>query len=82
MKLHYSDKTIDISITKDKNALSCSANNIRIRTNGSMYNYYYQEFEQFFSEMYIFVNKMTSGQDKSVTKDKKKIYFNLSFFIV
>lgn len=48
LKLGYNEKTITISISKSKDAPSHETNSVRIRTSGSSYEYYYQEFLDFF----------------------------------
>ncbi len=51
LKLTYSERIITISIIKDSKAKSYYTNTVRIRTDGSSYEYYYQEFTKFFSEL-------------------------------
>ncbi len=47
LKLSYNEKTITISISKSKDASSHKTNAVRIRTSGSNYECYYQEFLDF-----------------------------------
>ncbi len=52
LKLQYDEKSIKLFIMKSKN--DNVVNTVRIRTDGSSYGYYYQEFEKFFKELYSF----------------------------
>lgn len=51
LKFEYDDKTIKISISKSKDIKGYETNAVRIRTSGSSYEHYYQEFIQFFHEL-------------------------------
>lgn len=52
LKFEYSEKLIKISISKSRDADDYVTNAVRIRTSGSNYEYYYQEFLTFFRELY------------------------------
>lgn len=60
LKFGYNERTITISISKSKDASTHETNTVRIRTSGSSYEYYYQEFLEFFrclSELELRLNK-------------------------
>lgn len=57
LKLQLNKNEITVSIVRDRKANNRSSNNsirVRIRTHGSDYGNYYQEFENFFSELFNF----------------------------
>lgn len=58
LKLEYDEKTIKISISISKDKKSYGNNAVRIRTSGSSYEYYYQEFTQFFHQLTILENRL------------------------
>lgn len=58
LKLEYDEKTIKISISKSKDVKGYETNAVRIRTSGSSYEYYYQEFTQFFHQLTILENRL------------------------
>lgn len=51
LKLSYSQNKINITITKEKDATRSKGNIVRIRTNGSDYGWYYQEFLEFYRKL-------------------------------
>lgn len=51
LKLSYSQNKINITITKEKDAARSKGNIVRIRTNGSDYGWYYQEFLEFYRKL-------------------------------
>lgn len=51
LKLSYADDKINITITKEKDAARSKGNIVRIRTNGSDYGWYYQEFLEFYRKL-------------------------------
>lgn len=63
LKLQFNENEITVSIVKDKKASNRNSNNaikVRIRTNGSDYGNYYQEFEYFFNELSNFACQVNS----------------------
>lgn len=62
LKIEYNDKTIKILISKDKE--SHSQGTVRIRTDGSNYGYYYQEFLEFFKELCILEHRLNRPIEK------------------
>lgn len=51
LRMKYDERTIKISISKSKNSIKTETNAIRIRTSGSDYENYYQEFISFFRQL-------------------------------
>lgn len=51
LKLSYAEDTINITILKAKDARRSSGNIVRVRTSGSDYGYYYQEFTEFYRRL-------------------------------
>lgn len=77
-KLQYDDKTIKISISKSKDSKGYETNAVRIRTSGSSYEYYYQEFVEFFHNLTILedsLNPVMQDTLQEETKKTKKISF-------
>lgn len=75
LMLQYSKESIKISIVKGLEDIH--SNKVRIRTNGSSYGYYCQEFESFFQEMREFALSMSSPSNNEPVKNEKK--FKLMF---
>lgn len=74
LKFEYTDnRTIKISISKYEGSKDYHNNSVRIRTSGSEYGYYYQEFLEFFRHLLVLEqrlnNKETIVQQK-VQEDK------------
>ncbi len=85
LKMHFTENEITISILKDKKASNRNSHNpikVRIRTNGSDYGNYYQEFEYFFNELSSFVCMLDSMKKQSnVTNENQSgIQKRLSIF--
>lgn len=75
LQLQFGEKEIIVSITKDKNTSNTTYNNnikIRIRTSGSSYEYYYQEFERFFNELLSFAYQVQSMNKRKTCANEKK----------
>ncbi len=70
LKLSYSEKTITITITKDSKTKSFYTNTVRVRTDGSSYGYYYQEFTKFFRELMQLESRLnkTTNEEPLVKK--------------
>lgn len=80
LKIQFKENLITISILRDKKINNRNTNNpikVRIRTNGSDYGNYYQEFKYFFDELVNFtiqINEMKK-QNTSIneTQSKKRL---------
>jgi hypothetical protein len=82
LELLHEDKSIIISITKDKKASSNVNNSVRVRTDGSSYEYYYHFFTQFHAELMQLANIVSlneiqakieiESQSEEKTSQKKK----------
>lgn len=64
LMLEYTGNSIRLAICKDIKANRSSGNIVRIRTNGSDYNYYYQEFVDFYRNLEM-IEKRLHPDDKS-----------------
>ena len=72
LKLEYTDeKTIKISISKSKDSKEYDPNSVRIRTSGSEYGYYYQEFLEFFRHLILLEQRLNKNVE-SVKQHKKE----------
>jgi hypothetical protein len=85
LQLQFREKEIIVSITSDDNTYDRTYNNaikVRIRTSGSSYEYYYQEFERFFDELYSFNYKVKSMSKSEIPtyETKSTIQRKLSLF--
>lgn len=85
LELQFGKKEIIVSISKDKNESNRTYDNsikVRIRTSGSSYEYYYQEFEKFFNELSSLAYQVESvskrdvhsNETKSVTQKKLSLF--------
>lgn len=82
LQLQLGKKEIIVSITRDENKGNRICDNIikvRIRTSGSSYEYYYQEFEKFFNELSSFayqvesMNKRNTSTNETKSTNQKKL---------
>ena len=84
LQLKFREKEIIVSIVRDKNTSDRNSNNsikVRIRTSGSNYGYYYQEFERFYSKLSRFVYQIESSKTQNIsTSDKISPTKKLSLF--
>lgn len=85
LQLQFGEKEIIVSITREENTSNRTYNNaikIRIRTSGSSYEYYYQEFERFFNELLSFAYQVESmnKRESSSTENKSTVQRRLSLF--
>lgn len=71
LKLEYTNNVIKISISKSKEAKHYHTNLIRIRTNGSEYEYYYQEFSEFYKHL-VLLEQNLNRRDEDVSEDKEE----------
>ena len=81
LQLQFSDKEIVVSVTRDNNFKNKNFNNsikVRIRTSGSDYGYYYQEFVRFYNELSRYAYQVESS--KTSTNDKNSPTKKLSLF--
>lgn len=75
LQLKFGKKEIVISIYKEKNISDRVSNNsvrVRIRTSGSNYGYYYQEFEKFYRELSSFAHQVESLKTKNISTNEMK----------
>lgn len=79
LKFQYDDKTIKISISKSKDSKGYETNAVRIRTSGSSYEYYYQEFVEFFHNLTILEDSLNPVVQDTLQEETKKTK-KLSFF--
>lgn len=80
LKLEYTDiRNIKISISKCKDSKEHYTNSVRIRTSGSEYEYYYQEFLEFFRHL-VALEKTINKQIDSIQQDNKEENKKLSLF--
>lgn len=80
LKVSYDKDTITITISKSKIASQNESNIVRIRTDGSNYEGYYQEFLEFFarlSELEYSLNKNTQNSEPKLIQppNQKKLLF-------
>lgn len=70
LQLRFGEKEIVVSMIKDNNRNLVSDNSIRvrIRTSGSNYGYYYQEFERFYNELSGFAYQVDSNKTPAIKK--------------
>lgn len=66
------DDTIKISISKSKGIKDWETNAVRIRTSGSCYKYYCQEFIQFFNQLTVLERKLNTPDQ--ISKKKTIVY--------
>ena len=72
LKLEYSnDKNIKVTISKCKDDKEYHTNSVRIRTNGSEYGYYYQEFLEFFRNLLSLEEKLNKPIE-TIQQEKKE----------
>ena len=85
LQLQFGEKEIIVSIIRDVNDSDKIYDNVikvRIRTSGSSYGYYYQEFEKFFGELSSFAYQVElmsksdapTNEAKSVTQRKLSLF--------
>lgn len=75
LTLQYEDYKITITITKDKTVSNHITNAIRIRTSGSEYETFYQEFTEFFRRIWILeheLNKTLESPTIPIQPQKKQ----------
>lgn len=84
LQLQFRDREIVVSVVKNndsKNKNSYNSIKVRIRTSGSVYGYYYQEFERFYSELSRFAYQIESSKTQNIlTSDKTSPTKKLSLF--
>ena len=65
LKLEYIDKKIiRVSLTKDNHSKEHYNNSVRIRTSGSNYECYYQEFLEFFRHLWMLEQKLNKPKEE------------------
>lgn len=65
LKLEYNKSIIKVTISKSKDCNKNDKNSVRIRSNGSSYGFYYQEFIKFYDELL----KLAVPLDRSILDD-------------
>ena len=73
LQLRITDYSIIVSITTNKNEQKRNYSNtikVRIRTSGSDYGTYYQEFIEFYNELYKLAYQIESTQNLTASKNK------------
>ncbi len=83
LQLQFGEKEIIVSIIRDENTRNQNYNKVikvRIRTSGSSYEYYYQEFERFFDDLSSFAYQVEAMNEREVPTNEAKNPFqkNLS----
>lgn len=77
LKLEYTEnRTIKITIQKCKDSKEHYTNSVRIRTHGSEYEYYYQEFLEFFRHLISLeqrLNKSVENVQQEIKEEPKKL---------
>lgn len=77
LKLEYTEnRTIKITIQKCKDSKEHYTNSVRIRTSGSEYEYYYQEFLEFFRHLISLeqrLNKPVETVQQEIKEEPKKL---------
>ena len=68
LKFKFEHDIITIYLLKDKNAKDYVSNIVRIRTSGSNYKYYYQEFTHFFNQLTLLENRLNFQEQPKVRK--------------
>ena len=63
LKLKYKENIIKVLLYRNTN--DDKSVKVRIRTDGSCYGYYYQEFEKFFKQLYNFAHEMDMSKEKN-----------------
>lgn len=78
LKLEYTEnRTIKITIQKCKDSKEHYTNSVRIRTDGSEYEYYYQEFLEFFRHLISLeqrLNKSVETSQQEKQEETKKLF--------
>lgn len=79
LRFSYNETSITISLSKDKDGYSNSM--VRIRTNGSRYEYYYQEFLEFYRNLSELEHRINKKEENiEVKTEEAPIQKKLSFF--
>lgn len=77
LKFEYTEnRTIKITIQKCKDSKEHYTNSVRIRTSGSEYKYYYQEFLEFFRHLISLeqrLNKPVENIQQEIKEEPKKL---------
>ena len=74
LKLEYTDnRNIKVSIHKCKDSKEHYTNSVRIRTSGSEYEYYYQEFLEFFRHLLSLEQRLNKPVEIVQSEKPKKL---------
>ena len=78
LKIEYLGKNgIRISLIKDEQSKEHYNNSVRIRTSGSRYGYYYQEFLEFFRQLLILEQRLNKPKQEEIVLPKRKTLFKI-----
>lgn len=81
LKFEYPDtRLIKISISKCKDSKDYHNNSVRIRTSGSSYECYYQEFLEFFKHLLMLENRLNQPIENVQSKEQNTESKKLSLF--
>lgn len=75
LKLQYVDNVIKITISKSKEAENYHSNLVRIRTDGSDYERFYQEFLEFYTHLVLLERNLNKSdvEDRESKEEPKKL---------
>lgn len=70
LKISYDERKVTVEIIKDAKASSNTNNSVRIRTDGSEYGTYYQQFDDFYKDMCRLEREVNPKVEAPVQKKK------------
>ena len=72
LTLHFDNHRITITITKSKDAKDHTTNSVRIRTSGSEYDTFYQEFTEFYRQLWILEHELNKTLEPVQPKQEEQ----------
>ena len=72
LTLHFDNHKITVTITKSKDAKEHNTNSVRIRTSGSEYDTFYQEFTEFYRQIWILEHELNKTLEPVQSKQEDK----------
>ena len=72
LTLHFDNHKITITIAKSKDAKDHTTNSVRIRTSGSEYDTFYQEFTEFYRQIWILEHELNKTLEPVQPKQEDK----------
>lgn len=72
LTLHFDNHKITVTITKSKDAKDHTTNSVRIRTSGSEYDTFYQEFTEFYRQIWILEHELNKTLEPVQPKQEDK----------